>query len=131
MTNLDVYHSALALAAEVQAATLNADYLERAPFHLASICSGLAPLDLAYRKAHDIEGECVITTVSLVLSDAFPLCDVFAPAVSCRLAALLTLDENEILSEKLAANGDSAVDAIRKGIPAVAEPIKNAYPGLI
>lgn len=129
MTCEQIYKKALRLLGEVALdESRTEDYLERAPYILATAVSDLWPLDGHYRRAFGLEEgvkpECELC---LPLSEPFPLCSRFAGAVSAYLASLLVIDEDGVLSDKLYDKFCLGVTAITDEIPAERQKILERY----
>ena len=112
----DLIKSAILLVCENSTVTFgNEDYTSRAPYWLATFVTQYAKLDGDYRKANGMESKVISTdAVAINLNDAFPLCDVFAPAAIYHLASGLVIDENEEMSDKFFDRYISAILDIRK-----------------
>ncbi len=126
MTNLDICNAAVRLSGELAPET-QPDYLARSVSLLALVCTECLPLDDAYRAANGLEARDWSPRVSILLTDPFPLCDVFSAPAAYALAALLTLDENGELSAAMYARFASLLADIRRGLPAKSEPIADVY----
>ena len=126
LTNQDVCNAAIFLSGETIPAG-NTDYTARAPALLALIYNECLPLDTAYRVANHLQNGTWTPAVTVGLAQSFPLCDVFSSPVSYALAALLTIDENQELSNVMQNRFSSLMDEIRRTIPASHEPIKDVY----
>lgn len=101
MTNREIYQFALHILAQHQISEDTADFEERAPYLLAACCTESKELDTALRKSL---GQVVVSTITGVymdLDDTFPLLQSFAILSGFYLAAMLILDENSELSDKL------------------------------
>ena len=125
-----IYKKALRLIGEIEPDDARTeDYLERAPYILATAVSELRMLDSYYRKAFDL-GEQELSTeheLCLPLSEKFPLCGRFVGAVSAYLASILLIDEDSELSDKLYDRFCVAVTAITEEIPAERQKILDMY----
>ena len=127
MTNQEIYDSALRLASEVQQSDANQDYKERAPYLIAAICYRYAPLDKLYRKANNLSEQKLLAINCFPFPTLFPLCEVFAPAVSSALAGLLVLEENPELSDRLMKLADDMIADLRSAFPFRKESIVSYY----
>ena len=130
MTFEELFENALRLVAEDPTEGDTSDYEDRASYILATFCSQCASADARYRQAHKMSAVTVSAVAYVELSEAFPLCDAFAPAATYYLAAMLTLDENEVLSEKFFALYTDALATIQASLPALRETVTDSY-GLI
>lgn len=96
-----IYESALALLGESMALDDNTDYEERAPYIIAAFCSEAQDADKDWRRIFDLEAQSSWDTLCVPLEEEFPLSDRFANAAAFYLAAILVLDSDEQLSDKL------------------------------
>ena len=97
----EIYDDAVQLVNEDSEQNDPTDYNRRAGYILATFSSLAAPVDVVYREIH-AEAPLLTKSFSYVdLDRVFPLSDVFIPAATYYLAAMLVLDENERLSDKL------------------------------
>lgn len=126
MTNRDICDAAIRLAGETVPSD-NTDYLSRATSLLATVCAECFDLDAAYRVANDLDANTWTPCVSVDLTAAFPLCDIFSTPAAYALASLLTLDENQSLSSAMLSRFSSFLKEIRQGLPAKPEPITDVY----
>lgn len=125
MHNRDIYISALRLIGEVSDS--NDDYMERAPYLLAAFCTESAETDIAYRREHSLADRPYASTVYIALDTDFPCADRFAPAAAAYIAAMLVIDENEELSDKLFDRYCSIMATIQSEIPSKIEKIVDRY----
>ena len=130
MTYRELFQSALAQVCESGDEGDISDYEERAGYILASFCTRCASADKKYRAAHGIQGGNEVYAACVALDGEFPLCDVFTAAASHYLAAMLTIDENEEMSERFFALYSDAISALMGDLPASNERITDRY-GLI
>ena len=129
MTNGEICENAVRLAGETAASDCP-DYAERSECLLAVICRFLAPLDRDIRFAYGLEEQGTLPD-SATPEGTFPLTDELAPAASFQLASLLTIDENESLSEEMRSRFAEAIADVRARLPMKNHPIRNAYPGIL
>ena len=123
-----VYLTALKLIGEADCSLSESELEERAPYIGAALCREAASLDRAYRKAFSIgEGE-EFEGLYLDLNAEFPLADHFAPAAAYYMAAMLILDEDTELYEKLFERWCDALAAISAEIPFVKGSTADVYP---
>ena len=127
MTNRALLTSAVALVCE-STKEIPADYEERAPYLLATFCTQCLPIDVKYRDANNILSKPSYRETSMLALDlSFPLSHIFTPAAIFYLAAMLVLDENEILSDKLFALYVNSISEIQASFPLDSHPIKEVY----
>jgi hypothetical protein len=104
------------------------DYTERAPYIVAALVSEAAQLDKCYRETFGLPEQPSYDSLEISLQSEFPLCDRFvSPAVNY-IAALLILDDNTDLYERLFEKWSNALYAISAEIPAKLHTIVNRYP---
>ena len=130
MKNRDIYISALKLIGEDVDAEVNSDYEERAPYLLAAFCSEAASTDAAYREMKKLEPSTSADNVCLPLECDFPYADRFVSAAVMYLAAMLVIDENLELSDKLFDRYCDAMATIQSEIPSKIEKIVQKYSAL-
>ena len=104
MINREIYTLALHLLAQNQISEDTADFEERAPYLLAACCIEAQALDSALRKSLGQTASYGFTGVYLSLEDPFPLHQRFASLAGFYLAAMLIVDEDSELSDKLYAH---------------------------
>ena len=107
--------------------TNNNDYEERAPYLLAAFCSEAASTDAAYREMKKLEAATSVDNVCLPLECDFPYADRFASAAVMYLAAMLVIDENIELSDKLFDRYCDTMATIQSEIPSRIEKIVQKY----
>jgi len=127
LTNREIYDAALRLCGEQEDHPNNADYKSRAPQLLAIFCQQNARLDRLYREAHGNEPQSLPAALGLLLTDSFPLSDVFAAAASHWLAGMLTMVENTSISDRLLDQAEAALATIRRELPFRLEKIRSVY----
>jgi len=131
LTNRDIYNSALRLASEVDTAGENQDYLERAGYLLPTVCVRCTALDAAYREATGGAKQVLPEDSAYRMDADFPLSSVFSAPASAALAALLVLEENPELSDRLNAYSEKILTEIRNALPLRKESIINHYPDML
>ncbi|MBQ8330979.1 MAG: hypothetical protein IJX94_00590 [Clostridia bacterium] len=127
MKNREIYENALRILAQNTTSGENEDYEERAPYLIASFCTEAEDTDRFLRLAL---GEAVAATfekVWLALEADFPLLDRLAPVACLYVAAMLILDEDGDLSDKLYERYCDIMSGIRSDIPATLESISDTY----
>lgn len=77
------------------------DYSERAPYILANFCNQCSRIHLKYVTAYQLEYQKYTERAIVGMDQPFPLIPELAPAATYYLAAMLVIDENEALSDKL------------------------------
>ena len=127
MKNRDIYISALHLLGENADADENCDYEERAPYLIAAFCSEAATTDAAYREYKNLGEAPSVDIVSIPLDTDFPFTDRFVHAATLYLAAMLIIDENAELSDKLFDKYCDIMATIQSEIPAKIEKIAQKY----
>ena len=127
MKNRDIYTSALHLIGEDIDTEANSDYEERASYLLAAFYTEAAQTDKSYREANELEKASETDCVFLPLEADFPCTDRFATAAALYLAAMLIIDENIELSDKLFDRYCDIMATIHSEIPAKIEKIAQKY----
>ena len=122
----DIYLSALALLAEPDAAACE-DFASQATYHMAAFCCENAALDRLYRKHNGLAEAASFNSVSIALTEAFPLSERFVPAAAAYIAAMLVMDENEQLSDKLYGRYCDMMATLCTSIPGASEAITDVY----
>lgn len=150
MLNSSILKSAMALICEALPNTPPDDYSERTPYILANFCNQCSRVNQKYITAHELEYLEYTERAVVDIDQTFPLVPALVPAATYYLAAMLVIDENEALSDKLfdlyaaeassiAAEADAILNApepepkpdpepeSEPPIPAVLETIVNKY----
>ena len=127
MKNKEIYEGALRLLAQSSDGADNSDYEERAPYLIASFCHEVFELDCIARKLLALPLSAALESVTLPLNEDFPLLERFASAAMKYLAAMLVIDEDSELSDKLYDMYCDCVSRIREELPAAIENIVNKY----
>lgn len=127
MKNRDIYISALHLIGEDVYEEQNDDYEERASFLLAAFCSETEATDAAYREYKKLGAAEKFSCVFLSLDADFPCCDRFANSAAFYLAAMLTIDNDTELSDKLFDRYCDSMAKIQSSIPSKIEKIAQKY----
>ncbi|MBQ9773241.1 MAG: hypothetical protein IJW30_05995 [Clostridia bacterium] len=128
MTAQELLDAAVAMVCEDPTNTdAISDYTERAPYLLATFLNQCTPLDRQYRKAHGLGAVSEFECAAFGLEEIFPLSKIFATAAVYYLAAMLVLDENEVMSDKLFARYSDLLASIQETLPAAIEPIKDKH----
>ena len=128
MNNKDIYESALRILAESAAPEDNEDYEERAPYLLAAFCTEAEDTDKALRASLGEKKEAeAFNAVFLPLEARFPLLPRFSAAASFYLAAMLIIDDNAELSDRLYDKYCDAISRIQSTVPALTETVTDRY----
>ena len=127
MKNRDLYVSALHLIGENAYAEENLDYEERAPYLIAAFCSEAANTEAAYREYKELDKAPVLDNVNIPLDTEFPFIDRFCHAATLYLAAMLIIDENPELSDKLYDKYCDIISRIVDSTRATVEKISDVY----
>ncbi len=124
----EIFDAAVAMAAEDGSNEAGiADYLERAPYLLASFIGVAALLDTSYRTAEDLPAAEPFEGAQIALDATFPLSLVFAAPAAAYLAAMLVMEENEEMCDRLTSRYSDALAAIEASLPAKAERITDTH----
>ena len=127
MTNQEIFDAALRMCCEGNYSNSYVkDYTERAPYILASFLSHTASLVQKYRYVHRLEGE-AFEGVTVTLTESFAIPSVFSTAAVFYLSAMLTIEENEEMSDKFFALCNDELSRIEHSLPMTSEPIVNKY----
>lgn len=126
MINRELFENALRLLAQPTDGN-NEDYEERAPFLLASFCNEAQEVDSFLRMASGLTSAAEFAKIWLDLDESFPLLEALAPAACLYLAAMLVLDEDMSLSDRLYELYTEALSNIRSGISCTLESITDRY----
>ncbi len=124
MRNLDVLNAACALICE--AVGTSDDYESRAPYIIGTFLRTCKQVDRDWRLAHGMEPTPAYGNYP-PMSDNFPFVDELSPAATYYLAAMLAMDENSELYEKLYDLFTDAVATVAASIPVTTHPIKQVY----
>ncbi len=127
MKNKDIYSGALRILAQKAVVGENEDYEERAPYLIAAFCSECSAADAAYRRGNSLPASEAVSEVYVDLADDFPCSSCFATAACMYLAAMLVLDEDSELSDKLFEKYTDIMSALCAKIPSLVEEITNKY----
>lgn len=121
-----VFDSALALIDEVNDGSVD-DYLERCPYLVAAFCAEVGAVDLLWRQRSGEGAQPTFGAVSIGVDEEFPLSARFVSAAASYIAAMLVLEENEELYEKLYSRYSDQISAICAEIPGASEKIVEVY----
>lgn len=127
MKNQDIYSNALSLLAQSIDGVENADFEERAPYILANFCREAFELDKIVRGVLGLAIQNEFSNIQLPLDSDFPLLDRFAVVGAIYLAAMLIIDEDGDLSDKLYGMYCDSMAKLQSQIPAVIEKITDKY----
>lgn len=126
MTFRELFENALRAIAEKPGSGV-ADYEERASYILATFCTECAPLDRRYRKAHGMTEASYTSSTYVELTEKVPFCEALASAAVHYLCAMLTMEENESMSDTFFELYTDAIATIQASLPGVCEPIADRY----
>ena len=127
MKNRDIYSSALGLLAQSIDSEENVDFEDRAPYILATFCRDAFELDRTLRSILGLASAKEFTGAYLSLDVDFPLLEKFTAIAAKYLAAMLIIDENSDLSDRLYAMYCDSMATLQSQIPAVIEKITDKY----
>ena len=127
MKNRDIYKAALHILAQPISDDENEDFEDRAPFLISAFCFDVLEIDTVLRKLLNLKPIGNFNRVYLPLDEDFPLVDKLAHPAAKYLAAMLVIDENPELSDKLYEQYCDSISRLRSEIPCVIESIKNKY----
>ncbi len=122
----DVYLAALALLSEPDPEQCAA-FEAQAPYLLAAFCSECAEVDALYRRQQGMDPAPVFSRVAIGLDESFPLTDRLVPAAAAYIAAMLILDENEPLYDRLYGRYCDMMATLCSSIPGASETIVDVY----
>ena len=122
-----IYQGALRLIGESTDKSDNHDYLDRAPYILGTFCSQTCGVDAAARKLLGKSPSNAGNVVYLDLYSQFPLLDDFAPAAELYLAAMLVIDYDAALYERLFARYCDLISTVCSSIGPISESTVNKY----
>ena len=129
MTNQEIFNAALRLCCEGSYTTaFTKDYTERAPYILASFYSHTGLLVQRYRRLYNLGEIPPFEGVIAELTDTFPIPAIFSSAAVFYLSAMLTIEENEEMSDKFFALCNDELSRIEHSLPLRTESIVNKYP---
>ncbi len=127
MKNQDIFDNALRILGQPTVNGENEDYEERAPYLIAAFCTEAVRLDEAFRKLIGDSSVVDFHKVWLPLDTDFPLLDRLAPLACLYVAAMLVLDENSELSDKLYDRYCDGMSTAWSEIPAAIQSIEKKY----
>ncbi|MBQ9113036.1 MAG: hypothetical protein IJY08_05590 [Clostridia bacterium] len=127
MTVNEIYLGALSLLAESAFSGDTDDYAERAPYLAAAFCTEAQDTDDAMRAALGEPEAADFNAVHIPLDDSFPLLDRFAPAACLYIAAMLVIDEDEELSDRLYDRYSDCMSRICESVPSIPQTVTDVY----
>lgn len=127
MRNRDIYSNALGLLAQGVDGAQTSDFEDRAPYILATFCREVFELDRAIRSILGVSSAQEFTGAYLSLDGEFPLLERFTAIAAKYLAAMLIIDEDSDLSDRLYAMYCDSIATLQSQIPAVIEKITDKY----
>ena len=122
-----IYQGAIRFLGESTDDGDNQDYLDRAPYILGAFCSQTRGIDAQARRMRGIKETKDADVVYLALDSQFPLLDDFAPAAELYLAAMLVIDYDAALYERLFARYCDLISTVCSSIEAISESTVNKY----
>lgn len=123
----DIYKIALSMLSECTSASGNEDYQERTPYIVASCCTQLKGTDASLRRMKGKTAAQTFSSAYISMSDNFPLLDELAPATAMYLAAMLVVDYDPELYDKLFSQFCDNVSMISSNVSGMSESIVNKY----
>ena len=127
MTNRKIYECALHILAQNGVECDNSDYEERASYILATFCSEMDRTDDLMRKAFKAPVKITFQNVWISLDEDFPLVNRFAPLAAKYLAAMLVIDEDGELSDRIYDMYCQSISALKRDIPCIIESTADKY----
>ncbi len=127
MKNRDIYETAIHLIAQPMEDERLEDYAVRAPYLLGGFLYENSHLDASYRQFCGLEPHGFIGAIYADLDNDFPFAERFSTPAGYYLAAMLVIDEDGELSDRLFAMFCDSISQISKEIPAASESITNIY----
>ena len=127
MDYCEIYNGAVQLLNGDQTLPDVADYERRAGYLLANFTMLAAPVDTVYREINSLPALTQRSYSYVELNKFFPLSTIFAPAAIYYLAAMLVLDENETLSDKLFDLYVNEIATIQASFPAKSTKTADRY----
>lgn len=127
MTFLELFENAIHTISESPSQGNVSDYEERASYIFATFCAQCMDIDSKYRSAYGSDSSGSVNATYVELSDIFPLSDVFMAPAIYYLCAMLTLDENEEMSDKFFELYSDEVASIQASLPYSCESIEDRY----
>lgn len=127
MKNRDIYETAIHLIAQPMEDERLEDYAVRAPYLLGGFLYENSHLDASYRQFCGLEPHGFIGAIYADLDNDFPFAERFSTPAGYYLAAMLVIDEDGELSDRLFAMFCDSISQISKEIPGASESITNIY----
>ena len=127
MINRDIYTNALSLLAQNTDGSETSDFEERAPYILANFCREAFGLDKHLRIASGLTAQKEFGKMILELDSEFPLLDRFVTVGATYLAAMLIIDEDRELSDRLYDMYCDAMATLQCQMPSIIEKITEKY----
>jgi len=127
MTLREITNAAISLLCEEPEIVDTEDYRDRAAYILPTFCGHCSALDDRYRQANAMSKKATFSSAYLDLEETFPLSDVFIAPATYYLAAMLSVDENEELSDRFFELYTDAVASVEAGLPTTVESISDRY----
>ena len=125
----EIYNAALRLICETEDDPIP-DYDDRVPYLLGNFLVEQIPLQKKIDRANGSEPIEYPDDLFVDLGSDFPLSEEFIPAAVYYLAAMLVLDENEEISDRLFDRYIDGIASIAMSLPASSHPIRDHYNAL-
>ena len=122
-----IYDGALRFLAENIDAEDNQDYRDRAPYILGTFCSQVRGIDSAARQIKGLNNSKINDIVYLDLDSNFPMLDELAPAAELYLAAMLVIDYDAPLYERLFERYCDLISTVCSSFAPISETTINKY----
>ena len=127
MTNRLIYSSALSRLGSGFDDEQKEAFESRVPFLISAFCTESAELDQAYREANGLEAAPEFDAVCVHLDGDFPRSERFSSAAAFYVAAMLVIDDDLELSDRLFDNYCDCMARIQSEIPTKLERIAQKY----
>ena len=127
MITSTIYTSAISLISESTDESQNADYKERAPYLIGNFCGQVRGIDATLRKIRGEQAASFASPAAVSLNTEFPLLDDFIAPASLYLAAMLVIDYDPELYDRLFAQYSDAISMVCSSISGSCESIINQY----
>ena len=123
----EIFDVAVRAICEEASPECSEDYLERAPYLIATFLNQCTSIDKRYRKANQLPAVDPFEWAMVDMESDFPLCSIFAPAAIYYLSAMLVIDESEALSDKFFSLYTDAIVSIQADLACMQEKIVDRY----
>ena len=122
-----IYEGALRLLSESTDVGENTDYRDKAPYILGAFCSQTRGVDTAARRLKGADASRNSDIAYLSLDAEFPLLEDFVPAAELYLAAMLVIDYDAPLYERLFERYCDHISTVCSSIAPISEKTVNKY----